>query len=220
MAVGGLGCASAKQGASKPFWPTFGKRTTDTVPGLTPPADRVAALRAMAKQGQTGDAQSQERISGELEAAFRQEADPWIRQQMIRAVGPYRTASADAVLKSALNDASAEVRVAACLAWGKRGGPEAVTLLGQVLASDVDLDVRQAAVKALGETRDRQAVASLAPALEDRDPAMQYLAVQSLRKTTGEDFGNDVERWRQYVAGNPPPPPSLAERAFGWMWTR
>jgi hypothetical protein len=37
----------------------------------------------------------------------------------------------------------------------------------------------------------------------------------SLRKATGESFGNDVNRWRQYVAGEVPKRsevPSLAER--------
>ena len=58
-------------------------------------------------------------------------------------------------------------------------------------------------------------MAALGAALEDRDPAMQYRAVQSLQAVTGQNFGNDVERWQQYVRGEVPKsrePTSLAER--------
>jgi HEAT repeat protein len=86
--------------------------------------------------------------------------------------------------------------------------------LAGTLSSDVEMDVRLAAVKALGETRDAGAVAALGEALEDRDPAMQYQAVRSLRNLTGEKLGNDVNLWRQYVRGELPPesrPISFAE---------
>ena len=77
----------------------------------------------------------------------------------------------------------------------------------------MDADVRLAAAKALGETKNREAVAALGEALDDSDPAMQYRAVLSLKQVTGKDLGNDVNRWQQYVKGEPPEPtPSLAER--------
>ena len=38
------------------------------------------------------------------------------------------------------------------------------------------------------------------------------MAVLSLKKVTGKDFGNDVNRWQQYVRGETPPPPSWGER--------
>ena len=92
---------------------------------------------------------------------------------------------------------------------------EAAAVLSQVLTGDDDPDVRLEAIEALGQCRDPAAVAALGPALEDRDPAMQYRAVLALKELTGEDFGNDVDRWRQYVQGDVPvqtPPSSLAER--------
>ena len=67
----------------------------------------------------------------------------------------------------------------------------------------------------LSEAGDPASVGALGQALEDRDPAMQYAAVQSLRDVTDRDFGNDVSRWRQFVAGKQPEPPrsiSVAER--------
>ena len=86
-----------------------------------------------------------------------------------------------------------------------------------VLSGDVDTDVRLAATRALGKSKEPVAVAALGRALEDSDPAIQYRAVLSLRGATGENLGNDVRRWRQYVAGQQPTPadaPSLAERVL------
>ena len=40
--------------------------------------------------------------------------------------------------------------------------------------------------------------------LRDKDPAMQYRAVLSLRELTGKDFDGDVTRWQQYVRGEVP----------------
>jgi HEAT repeat protein len=148
----------------------------------------------------------QERISGELAAAFPVEADPLIRLEIVRALDGYPTAAAASTLDAALGDSDGDVRIAACKVWGERGGPEAVAKLQGVLASDLDQDVRLAAARALGETGDPAAVSALGDALADADPAMQYRAVQSLRSVTGEDFGNDVNRWRQYVRGESPAP--------------
>ncbi len=192
------------------FW---GKKS-DVVPGVVAPSERVAQLRALARQGLSPGADPQH-VSAQLEAAYRQEADPLIRQEIVRLLAPYQSPAAESALRSAVRDADADVRVAACQVWGQRKGPTAIAVLGEVVRSDTDLDVRQAAVKALGQTRDPSAVAALAPALDDRDPAMQYLAVTALRQTSGRDFGNDVNLWRQYVRGElkePQQSPSLVSR--------
>lgn len=183
---------------------------SDTVPGLVSPAERIAVLRKMGQKAASADPLEQQRISAELAAALAAEADPLIRMEIVRALGGYATPEAASALAAALNDPDCDVRVAACEAWGKRGGPEATASLSRVLSSDLDMDVRLAAARALGETGDPGAVVPLGEALEDRDPAMQYLAVQGLRNTTGEDFGNDVSQWRLYVRGELPP----AERSI------
>jgi HEAT repeat protein len=133
-------------------------------------------------------------------------------------LGQYPSPTADAILKAALADGDAHVRVVACEAWGKHSDAEGVKLLSDTLRGDVDADVRLAAVRALGETKNPQAVPALGDALSDTDPAMQYRAVLSLEKVTGKDLGNDVERWRQYVKGEQPAwTPSLAERIRRWF---
>jgi HEAT repeat protein len=157
-------------------------------------------LRRLAEKAAQGDADQRERISGELAASYGQESDAIVRQEIVRAVSACRTQAASSVLATALQDSIPEVRIAACEGWAEVGGPDAARHLAGALSGDVDFDVRLAAARALGTTGDPTAVAVLGSALEDRDPAMQFQAVQSLRELTGEDFGNDVNRWRQYVS--------------------
>lgn len=214
LVLGLGGCAELDLAPSGPIWP-WGKAKTDVVPGLASPADRIAVLRKLRQKAAWAKPAEQQRISGELAAAFADEADPLIRAEIVRAAGGYRTATSASLLREAVSDSYSDVRVAACEAWGKQGGPEAAGILSGALSSDVDSDVRLAAARALGETGDPGAVAALGEVLEDRDPAMQYLAVKSLRNVTGKDFDGDVNRWRQYVRGETPGPKkpvSIAER--------
>lgn len=194
----------------------FQKEAADDAPPDVPsPAERIASLRELARKAPRSDAQQKQRITLELVESIRAEEDPLIRTEIVRTLGAYPGGASDAVLRSALDDPDVEVRVAACEVWGRRADAEAAPLLGGVLDGDVDTDVRLAAARALGQSKDPAAVAALGQALEDRDPAIQYRAVLSLRKVTGEDFGNDVNRWRQYVASGvaqPAATPSLAQR--------
>jgi len=208
------GCSGPRPAGKLAFWP-FDRGGSDVVPGVTSPAERVEMLREMGKKAGWAKPEEQERIATELAAAFQDEPDPLIRLEIVRAIGRCRTPAADSVLDAALNDSEPDVRMVACRAWGDRGGPEAAAKLSEMLRSDVDLDVRLTAAQALGETADPNAVAALGEALEDRDPAMQYQAVQSLRNVTGEDLGSDVNQWRHYVKGEPPDPAesvSVAQR--------
>jgi len=179
-----------------------GQETTDVVPGVPSPAEKTATLAKIRERASWADPAEQEQLSTQLAAAFGEEPDPAIRAEIARAAAGYRTEAAAALLRTALGDPVADVRIAGCRALGQRpGDAEAVTLLSGVLAADMDTDVRMAAVAALGETGDRTAIPALGEALEDRDPAMQYRAVQALRQVSGEDLGNDVNQWRQYVRG-------------------
>ena len=205
------GCAGVDRAVTK----LSGEETTDVVPGIVPPAQRIANLRKIRQKSAWAKPDEQEKLSGELAAAFQQETDPMIRVEIVQAASGYPTDTAASVLRAGLDDPDLDVRVAACTGWGNRGGPEAVALLSGVLAGDVDTDVRLAAAGALGQTGDPGAVPALGQALEESDPAMQYRAVSSLREITDQDFGNDVNRWRQYVKGevsSPNKPVSVAER--------
>jgi HEAT repeat protein len=212
MVIGAAGC----RGPGGSGWRMPWDPKPERVPGVTPPYERMRDLRELGRNARSANPAEQERVSGELADDIRDEPDPLIRAQIVRTLAGNPAEKAASVLRNAMDDSSPDVRMAACEAWGQRGGPEAVKLLGQRIGSDTNGDVRLAATRALGQTRDASAVAGLAVALDDQDPALQYRAVLSLREVTGKDFGNDANRWRQYVKGETPErdarPTSIAQR--------
>lgn len=127
------------------------------------------------------------------------EHDPRVRVEILRVAATFETPSALSLCRGALEDPDATVRKAACVAWGNRGGDEAVQLLSHRYQTDTDIDVRLEAVRMLGSVKDKTAIPALARALEDPDPAVQYRAVASLKQVSGRDLGNDVNRWRVWV---------------------
>lgn len=189
----------------------------DTGPTIATPQDRINKLHQMAKSvPERGPAQL-EGESQDLAQVLRKEEDPLMRAEILRTLAVYHTEIATKMLTSGLKDTDRDVRVACCEAWGKRKGHDATRLLSEMLTSDTDIDVRMAAARALGETGDPTATAALGLALENPDPAMQYRAVQSLRKITGKDYGDSVAVWRDYLKGNSPPEPSLTSRIKNWF---
>ena len=198
-----------------PAWFPFQGPVSDTIPGVVTPAERMAELRKLSEASVSATAEEKARISQQLAESIRTERDPLIRVEIIRALGRYPGLAADAILKKALSDDDTHVRVGACEAWGRHvGDPQAVKLLSDAARGDVASDVRLAAIKALGESKNPQAMGALGEALNDpRDPAMQYCAMLSLKQVTDKNLGDDIGAWQQYVKSTQgPPTPSVAER--------
>lgn len=213
----GVGC-TVNQNGRWTFWPLA--KVSDRVPGITPPPERMRAIREMGQRAARQDPVEQNRLAAQLAEMYAQERDPLIRGQILQSAGYLAGPNTLALLRQGLKDADSDVRVLACQSLGRLGGPEAAAALAEALGSDTDPDVRLAAVKALGETGEPSAIPALGMALNERDPAMQYQAVASLRRVAPVDYGNDVPRWRQYVQGEPvaPEPPfSLVERVRQWF---
>jgi len=197
-----LGCAT---------WPFQSKeRTSILTPGM-----RVAAIQEMAARADDIDSAEQSELTEQLAMQIRTEPDPIVRKAIQETIAGYSTPLARDVLVAGLSDDDLDVRLACCLKLGERAEPTSVQVLRRVLENDAELDVRLAAVDALGKISSSESIAALAIALKDRDPAMQYAGVQSLRKISGQDFGNDVNTWRAYAVGEQPqvaPQPSMAQR--------
>lgn len=192
--LGGAGCTS---------WPPptpWSKSVTQADP-YGPTADqRMAKLSADAKEAQAGPPETHEAFTRRLVELMLGEHDPRVRCRILDVAAEFDTPTAGAICKGALQDPDERVRMAACSAWGRRGGPEAIDLLAARYRNDPQLDVRLRAIRALGELRDAAAVPVLAEALEDGDPAVQYRAVAALKRASGRDLGNDVNRWREWAA--------------------
>lgn len=180
---------------------------------------RVARLRSIRSRAKNLDESERERISRDLAAQAPSEPNLAVRREMVLTLGQLPTETATVALRHALTDSEPEMRVAACEAWRRRGGGEAVERLSGVVGNDTNTDVRLAATRALGRFRDPAAVRGLASAIDDNNPALQYEAIQSLRSASGRDFGGDVAAWRNYAKGQEPEAASeasMAERFFKW----
>lgn len=161
---------------------------------------RIEDLAKEAAQAKRGASADQVEFTGSLSKRVLAEHDPRVRAAMLAVAAEFDTPAAVAICRGALEDPEPRVRMTACEAWRKRGGPEAVALLGARIASDADIDVRLRAVRELGALGDEAAVPALARALEDPDPAIQYRAVSSLKQVSGRDLGDDVNAWRAWAA--------------------
>lgn len=181
---------------------------------------RVARLKDLRAQGPRLSPEERDRIASELAAILREERSNTMRMEIIRTLSAYPSPSSFAVVEAALADADPKVRVIACNTMGAWQTPEALAALSNVVGSDSDLDVRIAATRSLQNFNDPAATKALSIALDDNDPALQRVAMQSLRTTTGRDYGNSVPAWREYLAGGdpaPPPPVSIATRVQEWL---
>ncbi|HTU24432.1 MAG TPA: HEAT repeat domain-containing protein [Pirellulales bacterium] len=205
-----LGCSQrTRKGFSWPWTPEV-----DDAVGITTPAQRLAAMQKQAENASKQTPEEQERITNDLAKQIQDEQDPMLRRNIVRTLGYYKTASATAVLQAAIADSDSTVRIAAAEAWGRRGDPESAERLASLLASDTNLDVRLAAVRAMGQARQIGSIQSLGEALSDADPAVQFCVISSLKQISGKDYGNDISLWRAYAKGENPAEPSvsIAER--------
>ena len=159
--------------------------------------------------------EEQEQVAIHMAQLLGEETNGLLRREIVVTLGHVSAPSALTPLRAALSDANPDIRVTACRAWSRRGGPEAVAALAGAARDDQALDVRLAATQELGKFSGPQVIEALAVPLNDKDPALQFTAVESLRSTTGRNYGSDVAGWRAFVQGSssqPPAGPSLADR--------
>lgn len=188
------------------------------MPGIVPPHERLSLYQGLAKESQQAEPQRREEIATRLARDIKEEADPMLRAEIIRSLGKIDSPTSLIVLEAAMKDSSDRVRMLACEAWGRIGGEKGVGVLEVAVETDESVDVRLAATRALGQTRHQGAIAILGRGLNDRDPAIQYRSMQSLKEVTGENFGDNVGHWQEYIATGRPPEGasvSLAERVQG-----
>lgn len=200
--------ACAMAGCASPGWWKKPKMPWDKSDATTkaaekygPTADqRIESLTSRAKEAKKAGGAAAVAFTDELARTMLAEHDPRVRCDILSIAVEFDTPSALAICRGALEDPADRVRLAACDAWGRRGGAEAVKLLAYRYETDAEIDVRLRAVRRLGDVKDKSAVGALAKALEDGDPAVQYRAVAALKQVTGRDLGDDVNKWRAWVA--------------------
>ena len=189
-------------------WGATKDRTTIITPGM-----RAASIREMGPRARDEDSAAQTKACEQLALQIRTEPDPIVRRAIQETVAEFKTPTASAMLLAGLQDDDRDVKVTCCRLLGERKEPKAVEPLGKLVVHDTDLDVRLAAVNALGDMKTKESVMALAAALKDRDPAMQYAGVEAMKKVVPEqELGNDVQAWRSYADSvvGPTPAASIA----------
>lgn len=196
----------------------WAKKEKDDVPGIKTADQRIEEMKKLAEKAKQESPEEQQKTSEKLARQIEKEQDPLVRQQIVLTLAVYPTPLAAKVLAAALSDPENDVRIASCKAWGIRGGREAVERLTTALNDDANIDVKLAAARALGQTKDASGVAPLADVLADADPALQYRAIESMKALSGKDFGRDLNAWRQYAKTGQATDTQTATKSWWRRW--
>ncbi|MEZ6134947.1 MAG: HEAT repeat domain-containing protein [Pirellulaceae bacterium] len=171
--------------------------------------DRLGEMQKLESTITRMDPSKQALWADRLEQIIRDDSSSELRARAVAAVASIQTESALRALNAASADEVEKVRLAACQAWKKRGDTAARDmLLSLATKADETTSVRQAAIESLSAFDEAEVRSALALLLEDRSPAVQYQVAQSLKTMTGQDFGGDFEKWKQFMAGENPDPPT------------
>ncbi len=138
-----------------------------------------------------------------LERVIASDSSPEFRTRAVQIIAQIPGEAAVRGLNAASTDESEKVRLATCEGWRKLGGSEGRDmLLTMVNNSSETTSVRQAAIESLTDFAAEPEVRStLSRLLDDRSPAIQYQVTRSLSKVTGQDFGGNLQSWKDFMQG-------------------
>ncbi|MEM7456994.1 MAG: HEAT repeat domain-containing protein [Planctomycetota bacterium] len=166
--------------------------------------ERKRGMNEMVAGVQNGPADSQAPVASRLTEIVNRDPILLMRIHATSLLGDLNCPTSISGLADASSDNDHRVRLEAVRSWSRMPGQVAVPRLQEMIGSDTNIDVRLAATTALGNFPGQQSVQALSLALEDRDPAMQLKATESLAMVTGEEFGPNVQAWQQYVNNTAP----------------
>jgi hypothetical protein len=208
------GCAVDNEFIAK--LPLF-EAKSDKIPGLEPPYKRQKLIQLKGQKGATASDSEKEILVAQLMVEYRTSPDPNMRREAVDAMAKIPHPKRDQYMKEILTDSDPFVRLSALEALGKTYNgtrKELAQLLIETSKRDTDKDIRLAAIRFLAHSFPKpegknvakipdeietMIVQALGEALYDKVPAVRYEAMQSLHKITGKDYGNDINRWIQYV---------------------
>jgi FOG: HEAT repeat len=204
---------------------------SDTIPGILTPTERTEMIRMKGEYGRNSDLETQKELLEQLAEEYVNSPDSLVRQEVVMAAAKISSAAADKtggfdmelskgfdlVKYAAMHDEDPFVRREACRVITGLQRPETAIVLRHVARNDLDKDVQLQAIQGLKTFDDKDTIETLGQMLNHRQPALRYEAMQSLKVCTKQNFGDDVYRWKQYLAGETPDAqrsPSLAERLY------
>jgi oligoendopeptidase F len=208
------GCAVDSEFIAK--LPLF-EAKSDKIPGLDPPYKRKKLIQLKGQKGATVSDSDKEILVAQLMVEYRTSPDPNMRREAVDAMAKIPHPKRDQYMKEILTDSDPFVRLSALEALGKTYNgtrQELASLLIETSKQDTDKDIRLTAIRLLAHSFPKPTgknientpdeietmiIQALAEALYDKVPAVRYEAMQSLHKITGKDYGNNIDRWIQFV---------------------
>lgn len=160
---------------------------------------RIEEIRRLKERAISMSPAEQMQRATSLIEKVRTETDPVIKEELVLALAFFQSPASIEGLRMALQDSRPRIRKAACQSLGSLNTAESMRMLADVIQSDSNLDVRQDATRILGKSGNPDAIPALSIALNDPDPALQYLAMKSLRQVHGKDLGNNTAVWRDFT---------------------
>jgi HEAT repeat protein len=139
-----------------------------------------------------------------LLAALR-DKDEGVRSYAATTLGEIKDPRAVGPLIRTLADEEEDVGESAADALAEIKGPAVEPLV--VALKDENPDVRWWAASVLGKIKDARAVEPLLGVLQDQDPKVRQKAAAALQALTGQDLGEDVDRWREWQTSSKEEPP-------------
>jgi predicted house-cleaning noncanonical NTP pyrophosphatase (MazG superfamily) len=217
------GCQTSGSGKRSFFPPK-----SDNIPGILQPSKRIKMIRLKAENGRKSDLETKKELLEQFLEEYAHSPDSIVRQEVVTAVATLVTSSQenvssdmtlnqgfDLIKYAAMRDEDPFVRREACRVIASWQRQDSAVVLRHVVRNDRDKDVQLQAAQSLAAFDDTDTRETLGSLLDHRQPALRYQAMQSLKVSTKQDFGNDVRRWKQYLNGEIPDPihtPTLAER--------
>ena len=219
----GSGCADGPVPELRGLNPWTRRQWEEDDKAITTFHRKVADLAVLRGKAPRMTPAERDAVAFQLSERLKEEKSVALRAELVRTLGAFSTNLAEQAVIMSLADEAEYVRIAACKALGTHPDSEAFQALAQKVTSDASLDVRIAAAKELGKFREFEAPRALRPALDERDPALQLAAMQSLIALTGHsEYQLSAETWREFLDGGSPAPPEQASVAEVikqyWNW--
>lgn len=120
------------------------------------------------------------RAGGPISAAMLRESESRVRAAACEAMGRFPDEEIDGLLMEATKDTSTAVQAAAAYSLGLRARPIGIPTLEELATTATDLDVRKAALVALGRIGTDAVLNVLIGALAESDPGIQGAAIRGL----------------------------------------
>jgi len=168
---------------------------------------RIEELELLDSQLTSYAPDDQLRWAMQLETLIQSDPSPELRARAVQALAKIQNDTVTRALNRASADDIEKVRMAAAKSWGTQKTTPAREMLLSMATSDTSNSVRAIAIRSLGNFEDPEVRQSLAGMIDDRSPAIQYEAAQSLVKLTGRNYGGDFASWKKFLNGEVVPEP-------------